>query len=67
MIGRNKISNSQAVADDGRRPSGTKPRATILIPRSRRQIATVRKVTSVAVTMGIVWLLPRLNVSTCAE
>jgi hypothetical protein len=30
-------------------------------------MATVRKVTSVAVTMGIVWLLPRLNVSTCAE
>jgi hypothetical protein len=36
ITGRNKISYNQAVADDGRRPSGTRPRATTLIAKSRR-------------------------------
>jgi hypothetical protein len=46
------MSSSQAVAEDGRRPSGTRPRATTLIAKSRRKSATVRKVTLVAVAIA---------------
>ena len=36
--GTEKISSSQAIADDGRRPSGTSPRRTRLIRKSNSQI-----------------------------